>query len=152
MSVQMLQQRSAHGHVDHLLAAADPHHRQAAVSSLREEPQLRVIELPVDRPNLGIGFFSIEGGIDVPPARQQEAVKLGQRPRAGRQLHRVGPHRLDRALIGEVVAVPTPGAGGDTDPGAGFFRHRNATRLRSAVRVLSRTFLNRVNLDEMKCP
>jgi hypothetical protein len=80
VAVQVLPERPAHGHVDHLLAPADPHHRQALVAGQGEEAKLGVVELAVDRADLGVRLLPVEGRVDVPPTRQQKAVQVGQRP------------------------------------------------------------------------
>src|SRR6266566_8102842 len=78
VAFEVLQEGSTHRDVDHLLTPADAQDRHIPLASLLKEPELRVIELPVDRPDLRVGLLSVESGVDVPAARQQEAIHLGQ--------------------------------------------------------------------------
>ena len=76
--VEVLDERAAERNVDHLLAAADAEHRQSLAPRLLEQAQLRVVELPVDRAKSRVRLFAVEGRIDVPAARQQKPVHVGQ--------------------------------------------------------------------------
>src|ERR1051326_940903 len=50
--LQVLDQRAAHGHVDHLLPAADAQDGQLALPGLLEHPQLGLVQVAVDRTDL----------------------------------------------------------------------------------------------------
>ncbi len=121
--IEVLLKRSAHRNVDHLLAAADAHHGQVLVAGLREEAELGVVELAVDRPDLGVRLLSVEGGVHVPTTRQQKAIDVGERRGPRRQVDRLRAHRLDRPLVRHVVLGAATRTGGDSDTGPLFTGH-----------------------------
>src|SRR3979490_2539185 len=131
VAVEVLDQGSAHGNVDDLLAAADPQHGQASIPRLREKPELCVVELLVDPPQLGVWRFAVAGGINVPSAGQQKAVDLGQACRAC---------GVDGVPVGDVVVIADQGAGRDSDSGPAVLEHGYATRLLAIEVGLSRTY------------
>src|SRR5690348_4274522 len=115
--IEMLDQRAAQGDVDDLLTAADAEDRQLLLMRLLEEAQLGLVELAVDRPDLVVLGLAVEGRVDVPTARKQQAVDFGQDGGARREHDRLGSRRLHRLEVRHVVLVAPPGADGDTDPG-----------------------------------
>src|SRR5260221_2756207 len=66
VALQMLHQRAAHRHVDHLLSTADTQNGQLAFTRLTEHRQLGFVELGVGIADLVVPPFSIEGRVDVP--------------------------------------------------------------------------------------
>src|SRR3989441_6024653 len=101
---QVLHERAAHRDVDDLLPAADAQNRQLALPSLLEHEQLGVVQVTVDGADLLILLLSVERRVDVPAARQEQAVDLlWQGRRAGQQVDRLSPGGLDRAPVRRVV-------------------------------------------------
>src|SRR2546430_1665033 len=115
--LEVLDERSAERDVDHLLAAADAQHRQLLVAGLAEQPELGLVEVTVDGAYLLVFLLAVEGRVDIPAARQQEPIHLGQLGRAGRELDGLRARRLDRLQVWDVVLLASPGADGDRDPG-----------------------------------
>ena len=151
VAFQVLHEGSTHRDVDHLLTPADAEDRQTLLARLLEEPQLGVVELAVDRPDLGIRLFSVEGRVDVPATRQQKTIHLRQRTCARRQVDRLRPDRLDRTPVRDVIVGAALLAGRDPNPRAAISLHVFATRLRAGAGGLSRTRSNGPNQTEMKC-
>src|SRR5438132_12362385 len=86
--VEVLDGRAAERDVATLLAAADAEDGQPLASGLLEQAQLCVVELPVHLAEPPVRLLAIEGRIDVPAARQQQPVHVGQLARADRQVDR----------------------------------------------------------------
>jgi hypothetical protein len=114
--VEVLHQRPAQGDVDDLLASADAEDRQLPLARLLEEPQLGLVQVVVDGPDLLIPGLAVESRVDVPAAGQQQTVDVRQRRRAGRELDRLRARRLDRLPVRQVVRLAPEGADRDRDP------------------------------------
>jgi len=113
--IQVLHERAAERNVDHLLAAADAQHRQVHVARLLEQSKLRLVQVAIDRPDLLVLLLSVKGGVDVPAAGEQQAVDVGQRRRAGRELDRLRARGLDRPKVRLVVRLAALRTDGDPD-------------------------------------
>src|SRR4029077_10134410 len=138
MVLEVLEQRASEGDVDHLLTAADAEHGDVRVSCLPEQAQLGLVQLAVHRPDLLVLRLAIEGGIDVPASRQQQAVHLGQGGSAGWKLDRLRAGRLHRPAVGHVVFLAPPRARRDPDPGlVGHRAYRAAAPAGTALPTFS---------------
>ena len=87
---QVLVQRPAAGHVQHLHAAADREHGQAARYRPPREGQLEAVELGLGRPQLGMLGGAVVVRMQVRPARQADAVEAVEQ-----LVHRAGAHRRE---------------------------------------------------------
>src|SRR5437763_16343123 len=114
--VEVLDERAAERDVDHLLAAADAEHGQPFASGLLEQAQLRVVELPVDLAEPPVRLLAVEGRVDVPPARQQQPVHVGQLARADPHVDSDRTRGLYLLAGRAVVAAPTAAARGAAAP------------------------------------
>jgi hypothetical protein len=112
---EVLDERPAKGDVDDLLAAADAEDRQLPLARLLEEPQLGLVEVVVDGPDLVVLLLPVEGRVDVPATGQEETVDVRQGGRAGRELDRLRARRLDRLPVRQVVRLAPAGADRDRD-------------------------------------
>src|SRR5712692_11021400 len=129
VTLQMLNQRTAHGNVDHLLASADAEHRQLALARLSEHQQLGLVELGVGLPDLLVPPLSIKGRIDIPAPGQQEPVDVRERLGPGEQVHGLGTRCRHRPAVGPEVLQAPPRVDRDPDLGPASLRPR--ARLRS---------------------
>src|SRR5207248_8674631 len=106
-------------------------------AGLGEQAQLGVVELAVDRTDLGVRLLAVEGRVDVPPAGQQEAVQVGERTCSGGQVDGLGADGLHGPLVGDVIVIAPTGARGDPDSGPRAGSHLVLTRLRARSMALS---------------
>src|SRR6266568_6679338 len=119
--VEVLDQRASQRNVDDLLTAADAQHGDLLLARLLEKRQLCLVQLTVDRPNLVVLHLSVEGGVDIPSAGEEQAIDVRERGRAGRKLDRLGARGLDGTAIWQVVRLASPRADRDSD--FWFFGH-----------------------------
>ena len=76
---QVLLERSAAGHVEHLHTAADPDHGQGAVERGRDKRELEAIAHRLDRPSPRMAGLAVVRGIDVTGAAgDDQGVEPGQ--------------------------------------------------------------------------
>jgi len=76
VALEVLDEGTAHRHVDDLLAAAEAKHRNLPLSSFVEKPDLRLIQLRVYVADFGVGLLAVAGRIDIPPTRKQQPVEI----------------------------------------------------------------------------
>src|SRR5256885_11599835 len=117
--VEVLHKRPSKSDVDHLLAATDAEHGDRLLPSLLEQAELGLVQLAVDRPGLVVLLLAVERRVYIPPAGQQEAVHVRQRPRARRELDGLCARRLHRLPIRQGVRLPP--AAGPPRPRSGVF-------------------------------
>jgi len=129
--VEVLLKGSPHRDVDHLLAAADPHHREAPVACLRKQTQLCLVQLAVDRPDLWVRLLAVEGGVDVPTPGEEQTVQVGKQKGAGRKVDRLRTNGFDRTLVGHVVVIAAARTGRDPDARLLFTWHGFADKITS---------------------
>src|SRR5260370_26746439 len=87
VALQVLNQRAAHGDVDHLLAAADAEHRQVTRARLPEQRKLGLVQLAVGLAEVLVPPLSIEGQIQVPAPREHAPIEAGQLSRTRHSSH-----------------------------------------------------------------
>jgi hypothetical protein len=112
---QILVERRADGHPEHLDAPADGQRRQAVAEGKAGQSELALVELAVGRAQLRVRRFAIPPGLDVRAARQQEPVVAEQeapqprfvRERFGRRpgALRAGSDLAKGLAVGGQVAV-----------------------------------------------
>src|SRR5713101_7494708 len=132
VTFQMLDQRAAHRHVDHLLTPADAQHRQLTLTRLTEHRQLGFVELGVGIADLLVPPLSIKGRIDVPASRQQEPIDVRERLGPGEQVHGLGARGRDRPAVGPEVLQAPPRVDRDPDLRALVKRRPPQARPRSS--------------------
>src|ERR1700730_11813178 len=76
VALEVLEQSPTHSHIDDLLSAADPEHRDLLLERLIDEPYLCLVQLGVDVPQFGVGLLTIAGRVDIPTAGQEEPVEV----------------------------------------------------------------------------
>jgi len=113
--LEVLHERATERDVDHLLAAADAEDRKVYVARLLEQSKLRLVQVPVDRPDLLVLLLSVEGGVDVPASGEEKPIEVGQRASAGRELDRLSACGLHRPKVRLVVGLAALRADRDPD-------------------------------------
>ena len=120
----VLPERAAHGHVDHLQAAADAEDGHAQLVGLLEEQQLEDVALVVHLAQLWMALVAVVGRVDIGTARHEQSVEhahhggqllrvIGRGNEVGRApCHRDGPD----VVVAHREAVLLQG-GGDADDG-----------------------------------
>ncbi len=101
---QVLMERAATGHVQHLHAAADAEDRQTASIRSADQGQLERVDPRLGRAELLVGAGAIGGGLDVGTAGQADAVHAVEERPDRLRAHRGNDHRdaagsLDRLRI-----------------------------------------------------
>ena len=83
---QVLMQRAAQRHVDHLRAAADAQHRHAAPDRAADQRDLPRIALPVGLHGFvggGVALLTVGGRVHIPSAGDDQAVQPVEHPVGG---------------------------------------------------------------------
>lgn len=122
----MLDERSAEGHVENLGAAADPEHGEPGGDRRHDEGDLGGVAPRVDAVSLRHGRLPVAGRIDVAPAGEKETVEGEERgfgvigsERRQDERQAAGAHdRIDVDLVDllhRTVAVDRRGGGRDPD-------------------------------------
>src|SRR5688572_20101241 len=74
-AVDILDESTAHNHVQDLLAPAYTQHRHIVLERPRQHRSLGVVEAGIDRVKGGVGFLAVELGVDIEAAREQHTIQ-----------------------------------------------------------------------------